>query len=692
MPIGRAFSVSAFVGAILAAALIAPQALAAELALKRVLLSTGGVGYFEYEAGIDGDTRLALDVRLDQVDDVLKSIVVYDDQGGVGAVSLPGRAPLEQLFRDLPFSPRDLASPVALLNALQGAEITVEGARRLKGRLVRVEPEVTALPDGAGTVTRHRVTLMTAKGLQQFVLEQAEAVRFADPELQAQVEEALADVAAHRAQDVRTLELEMTGEGSRTVRVAYVVEAPLWKTSYRLVLPEIGGGESGLLQGWAVVENMSGADWEEIELTVVSGNPVTFRQALYTAYYIDRPEVPVEVLGRVLPRPDEGELRARRKGAAAALEKAEAEAYAAAPVVARQFMMALAEAPSEQAIAADAPTPAMARATAAESAEAATQVVFRVPYPVSVASGHSLMVPIVNRQVPVKRFAHYQPATHQTHPLAAARLDNDSGTSLPPGVLTVYERSAETGAVAYLGDARLATLPAGEERLVSFAVDEKTRVSRETESVVSIAGGAISQGVFEFRKIRRQTTVYRLKAPAREGRTVLLDHPRDAVWKLVEPDESDVSLTPDHYRIEVAMEPGSEIAFPVTVERTVVSKLGIASFSLAQFVQFAATGELDTKLREAFERLAGLKRAVERAGRRIAELDRERKEIFDEQKRIRNNLGRVSRDTDLYRRYLKKLDQQEDRLESLGQALETAHAHRLEAQAALHDYIAKLEI
>ena len=90
---------------------------------------------------------------------------------------------------------------------------------------------------------------------------------------------------------------------------------------------------------------------------------------------------------------------------------------------------------------------------------------------------------------------------------------------------------------------------------------------------------------------------------------------------------------------------------------------------------------------------AGLvKRAVERADRRIAEFDRERKEIFDEQKRIRNNLGRVSRDTDLYRRYLKKLDQQEDRLESLGAALEAAHDQRLEAQAALDDYIAKLEI
>ena len=63
-----------------------------------------------------------------------------------------------------------------------------------------------------------------------------------------------------------------------------------------------------LTQGWAVLENMSGQDWRDVEPTLVSGNPVTFRQALYAAYYVDRPEVPVEVLGRVLPAPDTGAI------------------------------------------------------------------------------------------------------------------------------------------------------------------------------------------------------------------------------------------------------------------------------------------------------------------------------------------------------------------------------------------------
>ena len=76
---------------------------AQDLALKRVMLSSGGLGYFEYEAAIDGDATLKLTVGLDQVDDVLKSLVVYDDKGGIGGLSLPGREPLKQAFKDDPY-------------------------------------------------------------------------------------------------------------------------------------------------------------------------------------------------------------------------------------------------------------------------------------------------------------------------------------------------------------------------------------------------------------------------------------------------------------------------------------------------------------------------------------------------------------------------------------------------------------
>ncbi|RJF89245.1 hypothetical protein D3874_21605 [Oleomonas cavernae] len=288
------------------AGIAAGSAAAADLTLERVMLSTGGVGYFEWEAKVEGNTTLTLDVPLDQVDDVLKSLVVFDDKGGVGGIELPGLEPVSQLFRDLPFGPEALESPVALLNALQGSEVIATGSRTLTGRLLKVEPETVQLPDGGGVTIRHRVTLATESGLQQLVLEDAQSVKFADPALQAQVDKALAALSVAHARDRRSLTIASNGQGARTVRVAYVVATPLWKTSYRLILPADLESTQSRLQGWAVIENMSGQDWKDVELTLVSGSPVTFRQALYASYYVDRQEVPVEVVGRILPNVDTG--------------------------------------------------------------------------------------------------------------------------------------------------------------------------------------------------------------------------------------------------------------------------------------------------------------------------------------------------------------------------------------------------
>ena len=698
MRTGFAKVLAGVAGVAMGLVMVLADAAAAELTLKRVLLSTGGVGYFEHEAVIDGNATLELEVRLDQVDDVLKSIVVFDDRGGVGAISLPGREPLAQVFRDLPFGPEALVSRAALLNALRGARVRVAGDRLIEGRLLAVEPEVTRLPGDGGTITRHRVSLMAVSGLRQFILEDAETLEFIDPALGAQVEQALAAIAAHRARDKRRLSIEMLGAGRRTVRVAYVVATPLWKATYRLILSPEGGEPSALLQGWAVIENMSGMAWDGVELTLASGNPVTFRQALYTAYYVDRPEVPVEVLGRVLPPPDTGVIGGLMRGEqAAGLQKKEREARAAMDALSKMAAEPLADmAFAEMAAAgaaAPAPTPmSLALNNAAESEETATQVVFRVPQPVSVASGHSLIVAIVNDTVPARRFAHFQPRTHARHPLASVRLANDTESGLPPGVLTLYERSAKTGAVAYVGDARLATLPAGEDRLVGFALDQKTRIERDVKTKRSIFGGSISRGVFALTRIERQTTIYRLKAPAREARAVLIDHPRHADWKLIEPADDDVDLIDGGYRFEVAIEAGAEAVFEVTVERPVTQSLGITSLTLGQIVRFAGTGEFDAKVREAFERLAELKREVVRHEQRMAELERARQIIYQEQSRIRDNLGRIPSGSDLHRRYLRKLDAQEDKLETIVEAFDQAQRRQIEANRKLDDYIKTLKI
>src|SRR5260370_42218305 len=156
---------------------------AQDLPRKRVMLSSGGLGYLEAEGGIDGAATLKLTVALEQVDDVLKSLVVYDDKGGVGGLSLPGREPLKQAFKDLPFDENSLASPAALLATLKGAQVSVGGGRAISGRIVSVEPETVSLNEGKATIRRTRATLLTERGLPQSILEDAETLQSADASL-----------------------------------------------------------------------------------------------------------------------------------------------------------------------------------------------------------------------------------------------------------------------------------------------------------------------------------------------------------------------------------------------------------------------------------------------------------------------------------------------------------------------------
>ena len=651
---------------------------AEDLTLKRVLLSSGGVGYFEYEALVTGDATLVLDVRLDQVDDVLKSIVVFDDQGGVGTIRLAGREPLAQIFRDLPFGSDALHSPRDLLTSLKGAEIAVTGARALRGRLLAVEQETTILPDGVGTAQRHRVSLLTADGVQQFVLEEQDSVQFTETALQNDIQGALTALADHRVQGRRNVTIMAPGEGTRRVRVGYVVEAPLWKASYRLSME----GAQGRLQGWAIVENMSGVDWQGVELTLASGNPVTFRQALYTAYFVHRPEVPVAVMGRILPPADTGTVSREPKAARPPSEPM--VAHDAAPrammgVEADGMMMAESAKPLSMA----------QGALAVARDEATTQVLFRVAQPISVGSGQSLMVAVVDDLVPAAPVSLFQPATHDRHPLAAVRLSNASPTGLPPGVLTIYD--ARDAGVSFIGDARLAPMPAGEERLLSFALDQAVLVDREESSARTIVGGTLAKGALRLSVRQRATTLVRIKSSAGEPRNVIFEQPRRSGWELALPENPAIELTADHYRIPLTLQAGEETSFEIRLERIMRETVALTNLSDRDLEFYAGASSLDPSVRDTFRKLAALKADLARWRAEIERITLAGDRLFHDQNRLRENLGEVPRESDLHRRYLAKLAAQEDELDRLTVDEINARDAAETAERALADAIAALE-
>ena len=666
------FSIVALLGLLAVPTLAAAQ----DLALKRVMLSSGGLGYFEYEATVEGDATLKLTVSLQQVDDVLKSLVVYDDKGGVGGLSLPGREPLAQAFKDLPFDQDSLASPADLLSTLKGAQVTVGGSRAISGRIVSVQEETVALADGKSTTKRTRVTLLTDRGLQQFILEDAENLQFADQALRDKVTQALLAIQTNRAKDARTLELATRGQGRRTVRVAYIVEVPVWKASYRLTLAADPAAARSALQGWATIENLSGQDWKDIELTLVSGRPVAFHQALYDAYYVKRPEVPVEVAGRLMPGIDRGGVQADQKAAAPPPPPAPA------PYRPQQERNAAATmAP---------PPPAAGAADQFEATDAATQVVFKYPRAVSVDNGRTLSIPIIDRQVPAQRLALYQAETAARNPLAAIRLTNDGDSGLPPGIITIYERD-KAGYVAYVGDARLSGFPVGETRLLAYALDEKITVERDAAQTERIATGTIAQGALRLSRVIRQTVTYRVRGPAKEPRQLVVVQRRLPGWTLVKPDVKNVELSEGNYRIPFQLPGGDQTqTFEVVQEQIQQQELRLVDGAADQIRVYAQAREFDDKTRAALVNVLHLQGAVADAQRKVTEADAERQQIIQEQARLRDNLARVPANSDLQRRYLATLDKQETELEAIAKRRADAEKAVEAARAALRSFVAQL--
>ena len=657
-------------------------AFAQDLALKRVMLSSGGLGYFEYEAIVDGDATLKLTVSLGQVDDVLKSLVVYDDKGSVGGLSLPGREPLAQAFKDLPFDENSLGSPAELLQTLKGAEVTVGGSRSISGRIVSVEEDSVALPDNKGMVKRTRITLYTDRGLQQFILEDAENLQFADAALRDKVGQALVAIQGNRAKDARTIDLSMRGQGKRTVRVAYIVEAPVWKASYRLTLGADPAAARSGLQGWAVVENLSGQDWKDIELTLVSGRPVAFHQALYNAYYVTRPEVPVEIAGRLMPGIDRGGVTADQQRAKSSLPMP-----APAPYRAQQerSVSAPAMAPPPPP-----PAPLAAAAEQIEASDAATQVIFKFPRAVSVENGRTLSILIVDRQVPAARLALYQADTAARNPLAAIRLTNDGESGLPPGIITLYERD-KGGYVSYVGDARLSAFPVGETRLLAYALDEKIIIERDVAQTDRVASGTIANGALRLSRVMRQTTVYRVRGPAKEPRQLVVVQRRLPGWTLTKPEAKDVELSEGNYRIPFQLPGGDQTqTFEVVQEQTQQQEIRLVESAAEQIRVYAQAREFDAKTREQLTRVLQLQQAAAEAQRKVAQVDAERQAIVQEQARLRENLARVPANSDLQRRYLATLDKQETELEALANRRAETEKAAEAARDALRSYVSQL--
>jgi len=265
---------------------------AANLPVRRVVLYKNGVGYFEHLGRVRGSQTVHVDFTSAQLNDVLKSLTALDLSGGrITGVDYNSEAPLARRLATLRLALGEKPSMADFLAALRGARVEVRNASgpALAGKLLSVERKTRTA--STWTVETDEISLITDTGeVRSIDLNPATSVRIAEHDLQTEVGKYLGLIASARDQDVRRMTLSTTGSGERNLYVSYISEVPIWKTTYRIVLPT-KAGKKPLLQGWAIVDNTVGEDWNDVELSLVAGAPHSFIQQLSEPFYGRRPVV-----------------------------------------------------------------------------------------------------------------------------------------------------------------------------------------------------------------------------------------------------------------------------------------------------------------------------------------------------------------------------------------------------------------
>jgi hypothetical protein len=279
-----------------------------DLPVRRVVLYKGGVGYFEHLGRIHGDEAVHVDFSSGQLNDVLQSLTVLDLNGGrITGIDYNSEAPFTQRLATLGLPLGEDTNLSKFLAALRGTRLEIRnGDNVIAGRLLSVERKTRV--SGGTTLEVDLATVVSDAGEMHTVeVTPAVQVRVADPEVNQDVSRYLSLLASLHQQDLRRMTISTAGTGERQLYVSYISEVPIWKTTYRIVIPS-KPDDQPVLQGWAIVDNTTGEDWHDVDLSLVAGAPQSFIQQLSQPYYARRPVVPLPQSAELTPQTHESAM------------------------------------------------------------------------------------------------------------------------------------------------------------------------------------------------------------------------------------------------------------------------------------------------------------------------------------------------------------------------------------------------
>lgn len=654
-----------------------------KLKVKKVTIFKHGVSYYILEGIVKGNDTFEIEFKIDEMDDILKSLFVLDtsEKGYISSISYDAALETSQLLKSIMLNIPDVDSFTSLVAQIKGAKVnlTIGGAKKIIGTIMGIETVEKAVKNGK-IFEKKIILLDDHESVTKFSFEEIKSLDILNEDIRKDLKFFLDTVIAGKKKDAKKIIINCESggedENDRNIFVSYIRESPIWKTSYRLIMSKQQASENKcLLSGWSLIENTTNQDWENIELSLVAGMPVSFKYEFYRPIFIERPVIrPPKVLSAKPTEIEEG------------MEKEEFREYAMADMAPAKSMKrrGILTAPGAPPATGAVGGAGYGRSTLSDDtlldkikAQTQTQTKdlgelfeYNITKSVSIKRKQSALVPILTELIKAKKVLLYNKNENDKNPNACLEISNNTNLTLERGPATIiYDDNLA-------GEAIIPFLNKGDTRLLNYAVEQAVIITHEQKSEnLSIHKVTFGSGYSYEHYFSNLTTIYKIINKTDEEKDLYLDHSKTHDFKFIEksiePEE-----TPNYWRFKISLKPKDAITFTLKEQREDYTSNYLWNWAKEDFLKrvgfYVRKKFIDTNLETQLKEIAGLIQKLNDLNTKRDKLDEERDLMTDEQARLRENisvLGDDSQSITLKERYIKKLNDQENRFETISTEL-----------------------
>jgi hypothetical protein len=740
-----------------------------ELPVTRVALYKNGVGFFEHAGKVTGDQSVTIDFTTAQLNDVLQSLTAIDLNGGrIAGADYNSTTPLDQQLKALPLALPDNTTFSILYNALKGTRVEVSGSGApFTGRIVDEEMHKTgAGKDEAGMTEGRFLTVAADTGeVRVFQITPSLTVRLLDTAAHTDLTQYLQVLDSNRNTGLRHLTLQDNGTGTRELNVSYLSEVPIWKSTYRILFtdnpnyvfncnegeppnagscagktPTAAPAQTATLQGWSVVDNTTGADWINVQLSLIAGAPQSFIQPLSVPYYSRRPQIGLPQEAQLTPQTHEsGEAVAQTKAAPVAAGVAGMAGSGNGMGVGMgygsgggmgggvaqvgrgatagssgiyggtgqnsQNAMYIEGAPVSSIGSARDPTafqylmPGVATEQSAANSIVPNSTTtafddyfaYNLTEPITIRKNESALVPILQTKIDAERVTLW--SERQPTPLRALWITNTSKLTLDRGSFTIVEDGN------FGGEGLLEPIHPDEKRLLSYAVDQAVRVNIEQRhNNMQTTSFTASKGVMVLRQTQTTDVSYLVHNAATEARSVILEHSILQGYTLdngtgPNKDPKPEETTPTVYRFRVNAGAGESLHLHVSEHHQNSLSYQLTNFNDSQLTYIMSQTNHSEAIKQALQPILDARQHVVEMQTALDKVNEHMSALQSDEERQRANVTALaSADKASRERFVHDLNATEDQIAGTQKELAAAQTNLQAAKDDLSNKIASLQI